>query len=198
MILVTNQLQFVHRADRVVHVRHDQVTQQAWIDGYGTFDQLMASSDFAEMMQGVGTSDTTDSSTSPTAADGSTKALTPTAGAHGMGGKGKVSTASQSVLLSVLICQACTCFCFPAALTSCLPQSGNKGGGLVDMEERATGVVSWDVYRGYLRLAQATSFFFGVVLLSFMAQCSSIFNDLWLSWWTEDYFHLPIWANNVV
>ena len=36
-------------------------------------------------------------------------------------------------------------------------------GGLTTSEERESGEVSWDVYRGYLRLAKATKFFIGVL-----------------------------------
>jgi len=64
-------------------------------------------------------------------------------------------------------------------------------GGLTTSEERESGEVSWDVYRGYLRLAKATKFFIGVLILCWAAQLTSVFNDWWLTWWTQQKFDLP-------
>ena len=51
---------------------------------------------------------------------------------------------------------------------------GGAGASLLDQEERASGRVSWGVYRGYFRLAQATALFLGVLLLSVTAQLTSV------------------------
>lgn len=174
VLLVTNQLQFVHRADRIIHLKHDKVTQQSWVAGCGRYDDLMADrheTAFSDMMKGVGAASADDHSPSPTA-----KSAKANDEKNGTDAKDKDAKAA------------------PKAAA----KDKTAAGKLLDVEERESGLVSWGTYRGYLRLAQATTLFAGVVLLSATAQLTNAFNDVWLTWWTQQLFDIPTWAYDAV
>jgi ATP-binding cassette subfamily C (CFTR/MRP) protein 1 len=161
VVLVTNQLQFVNHADKIVFLKHDKVSQEAWVHKQGSYSELMQNDDFAELMKDVGAGDDEAIERSPKAADEASS------DDKDQGSK-KASGA--------------------APVESPKAGSGKPGGSLTTSEEREQGAVSWDVYRGYLKLAKATGFFIGVVILCWSAQLAQVWNDWWLTWWTQQKF----------
>lgn len=170
VVLVTNQLQFVNHADRIVFLKHDKVTQQAWVHEQGTYAELMQNQDFAELMKDVGAGDDEVIERSPKA-DGTSST----------DDKGEATDAPNT-----------------AGKSAKDGKKSKPGGTLTTAEEREQGEVSWDVYRGYLKLAKATSFFIGVVVICWCAQLTSVFNDWWITWWTQQKYDLSNTAYNFV
>ena len=68
VVLVTNQLQFVNHADKIVFLKHDKVAQEAWVHKQGSYSELMQNQDFAELMKDVGAGDDEAIERSPKAA----------------------------------------------------------------------------------------------------------------------------------
>lgn len=152
VVLVTNQLQFVNHADKIVFLKHDKVAQEAWVHKQGSYSELMQNPDFAELMKDVGAGDDEVIERSPKADDKASE-----------GDKSDGTNAASPE-------------------TSSKDGKRKPGGTLTTSEEREQGAVSWDVYRGYLQLAKATSFFIGVVIICWSAQITSAFNDWWITY----------------
>lgn len=169
VVLVTNQLQFVNHADKVVFLKHDKVAQEAWVHEQGSYSELMQNQDFAELMKDVGAGDDEAIERSPKA-------------------DGTASTDDKSEAMDAA----------GAAGKSAKDGKSKPGGTLTTTEEREQGEVSWDVYRGYLKLAKATSFFIGVVVICWSAQLTSVFNDWWITWWTQQKYDLSNAAYNFI
>ena len=171
VVLVTNQLQFVNHADKIVFLKHDKVAQEAWVHKQGSYSELMQNQDFAELMKDVG------------AGDDEVIARSPKADGNGSAGDKGEDTNAAGVA--------------PAG-QSPKDGKGKSSGTLTTTEEREQGEVSWDVYRGYLKLAKATSFFIGVIIICWAAQFTSAINDLWVTWWTQQKFELSNAAYNLI
>lgn len=169
VVLVTNQLQFVNHADKIVFLKHDKVAQEAWVHEQGSYSELMQNQDFAELMKDVGAGDDEAIERSPKA-------------------DGTASTDDKSEAMDAA----------SAAGKSAKDGKSKPGGTLTTTEEREQGEVSWDVYRGYLKLAKATSFFIGVVVICWSAQLTSVFNDWWITWWTQQKYDLSNAAYNFI
>ncbi|KAF9966127.1 hypothetical protein BGZ70_003222 [Mortierella alpina] len=60
-------------------------------------------------------------------------------------------------------------------------------------EERAEGAVSSDVYRNYFKLGGRLNWAV-IVFLLFLQQGVGVTMNVWLSFWSEDRFHLPTWT----
>jgi len=71
VIMATNQLQVLPRADQVVFVKHDDETKEGRLGNVGTFTELMKEADFAKLMKEVGIS-ADDFDNSPRASPAST------------------------------------------------------------------------------------------------------------------------------
>ncbi|KAF9285261.1 hypothetical protein BGZ68_004019 [Mortierella alpina] len=60
-------------------------------------------------------------------------------------------------------------------------------------EERAEGAISSDVYRSYFNLGGRVNWT-AIVFLLFLQQGVGVAMNVWLSFWSEDRFHLPTWT----
>ncbi|KAF9951567.1 hypothetical protein BGZ72_006947 [Mortierella alpina] len=60
-------------------------------------------------------------------------------------------------------------------------------------EERAEGAISSDVYRSYFNLGGRLNWAV-IVFLLFLQQGVGVAMNVWLSFWSEDRFHLPTWT----
>ncbi|CAO3572786.1 unnamed protein product [Mortierella alpina] len=60
-------------------------------------------------------------------------------------------------------------------------------------EERAEGAISSDVYRNYFKLGGRLNWAV-IVFLLFLQQGVGVAMNVWLSFWSEDRFHLPTWT----
>ncbi|KAF9575235.1 hypothetical protein EC968_003876 [Mortierella alpina] len=60
-------------------------------------------------------------------------------------------------------------------------------------EERAEGAIASDVYRSYFGLGGRLNWT-AIVFLLFFQQAVGVAMNVWLSFWSEDRFHLPTWT----
>ncbi|KAI1320456.1 hypothetical protein EDD11_000841 [Mortierella claussenii] len=67
------------------------------------------------------------------------------------------------------------------------------GGGLMSAEERANGAVSTRVYLNYIRLGGTFNWALIMFLLCLQQAVGSAMS-VWLSYWTGDKLHLPLWT----
>jgi ABC-type multidrug transport system ATPase subunit len=135
VLMATNQLHVLPRADLVVFVKHEDMSAQSkgWLGNIGTFDELMHNADFAQLMEEVGISE-------------DDFARTPRASSSQKSADGSVDTAEM-------------------AEAKAPPLDKKAGTDLTELEEREHGAVSWGVYQGYIVMARMKFAFIGTVFL---------------------------------
>ena len=57
VLMATNQLHVLPRSDLVILVKNDAEAREGWLSNVGSFEQLMADTDFAKLMEEVGISE---------------------------------------------------------------------------------------------------------------------------------------------
>lgn len=65
-----------------------------------------------------------------------------------------------------------------------------SGGTLVNVEDKQTGLIGWNVYWYYFKRGGAAIFIFVIVFLLF-AVTSRVMAAWWLTQWTRDFYGLP-------
>lgn len=61
----------------------------------------------------------------------------------------------------------------------------NNAVDLMQLEDRAVGSVSWDIYRNYIKASGSLWNLWLVIFILVVAQGANIVTSLWLSWWTS-------------
>ncbi|KAG0229963.1 hypothetical protein BGX31_006020 [Mortierella sp. GBA43] len=171
-IIATHQLHVLPDVDYVICMKHGRVTEK------GTFQELMAQEgEFYALMRQYG-------------------------GHHGKDSEGatprrvlKRNKSSGKVLQVVDVAEASDDEDTDLSSTEDdTPEKPVVSQNLMTEEERADGAISASVYRKYAQLGGTFSWTM-IVTLMILQQIAGILMGVWLSFWTEDRFKLPLWTN---
>lgn len=186
VLLVTNQLQFAHRAHKLVLLQDGQIAEQ------GGYTELLAlDGQFAALMKSMRSD----------AKDGVERA--DESGEEGEGGDGQPEASPAADGFPPLAAIALQPTPAPGpgkppgaagvAGAQAGKASGAPSGALTAVEKKAKGDIKKAVYTDYFRAARAGHLAVLVVVLYCLQQLNSIASDWWLSIWSEG-TAFPTWT----